>query len=79
MQTKIINISLPNQLLVKVDEIAGKEYRNRSELFREAIRNYIIRRDELAAIYRYGSQQAIKEKITSGNLNKIIQSYRKNK
>lgn len=79
MKTKIINISIPNQLLNEADEIAENEYRNRSELFREALRMYILERKNLASIYEYGKKQAKKAKISSINLNQAISSYRKNK
>ena len=41
MPTKIINISLPEDLLTEIDEFARSEKRTRSELFREAARQYI--------------------------------------
>jgi metal-responsive CopG/Arc/MetJ family transcriptional regulator len=34
-------ISLPDQFLEEIDQIAGEEHRTRSELIREALRNYI--------------------------------------
>lgn len=36
-------ISMPEQFLHKIDEVAQNENRNRSELIREALRNYINR------------------------------------
>lgn len=47
MKTKIINISLPDSLLSDADNLAQKEYRTRSELFREALRIYILTRKNL--------------------------------
>lgn len=79
MKTKVINISIPDQLLDEADKVAQKEYRNRSDLFREALRTYILARKDVATIYSYGKQQAEKEKITAGDLNKVIGNYRKNK
>ena len=38
MQTRTLNIALPKELVKKVDEVAKKEYKNRSELIREALR-----------------------------------------
>ncbi len=34
-------ISMPEQFLSKIDEVAGDEQRSRSELIREALRTYI--------------------------------------
>ena len=46
-------ISMPDDFLDKIDEIAGDEQRSRSELIREALRAYInrtkIRNNALAA------------------------------
>lgn len=41
MQTQTLNIALPITLVKKVDERAQKEYKNRSELIREALRIYL--------------------------------------
>lgn len=76
MKTKIINISISDQLLSDADKLAEKEYRTRSELFREALRSYISTRNNLSLIYSYGAEQAEKQKITSENLNQKISSYR---
>lgn len=77
MKTKIINISIPRNLLDDADRLAQKEYRSRSELFREALRSYIFNRQNLNVLYRYGSRQAKKQKITPENLNQKIIDYRK--
>lgn len=76
MRTKIINISLPDRLLSDADKLARKEYRTRSELFREALRSYILTRRNLSLIYDYGSIQAKKQKITPKNLNQKISEFR---
>jgi len=41
MGTKTFNIVLPVELVSKIDATAKREYRNRSELIREAARLYI--------------------------------------
>lgn len=48
MESKIFNISLPRKLVQRIDQVAEKEYRNRSELIREALRLYVEERDGLA-------------------------------
>ncbi len=68
MKTKIINISIPDSLLADADKLAQTEYRTRSDLFREALRSYILNRRNLSLIYSYGSTQAKKQKITPKNL-----------
>lgn len=42
MSTRIM-ISVPEDFLKKIDYIAGEENRSRSELIREALRNYMYR------------------------------------
>ena len=76
MKTKIINISLPDRLLSDADKLAESEYRTRSDLFREALRNYITVRGNLDQLYGYGSGQATKQKITPKNLDREIGNYR---
>ena len=76
MKTKIINISISDRLLADADKLAQKEYRTRSELFREALRGYILSRSNLSLIYSYGSTRAKKQKITPGNLNQKISGFR---
>jgi len=41
MQFQTVNIALPKKLLQEADKLAKKEYRNRSELIREAVKVYI--------------------------------------
>mgnify|MGYP003292714189 CR=1 FL=1 len=36
-------ISMPEEFLGKIDEVAGAESRSRSELIREALRTYIMK------------------------------------
>ena len=57
MQTQTFNIALPKDLVKKVDEVAKKEYRNRSELIREALRAYIKDLNEWDELFAYGRKQ----------------------
>ena len=77
MKTKIINISIPEQLLNSADELAKKECRNRSDLFREALRSYLISRGEILNLYNYGAQKAADNKIKESDVNEKIAEYRK--
>ena len=79
MKTKIINISIPGSLLSDADKLAQKEYRTRSELFREALRIYLSTRLNLNELYNYGENQAKKQKIGPNSLNKNIANYRMKK
>ncbi|MCL0039224.1 ribbon-helix-helix protein, CopG family [Dehalococcoidia bacterium] len=48
MASKVVNISLPRELLEEVDRLARREKRSRSGLFREAVSRYIEEKMKLA-------------------------------
>ena len=77
MQTQTLNIALPKDLVKKVDEVAKSEYRNRSELIREALRIYINRMDEWNQIFKAGRETAKKMGITSEKqIEDIVYEFR---
>jgi len=77
MQTQTLNIALPKELVKKVDEIAKKEYRNRSELIRQALNSYIEKKSRwdriLAEGKEYGRRMGIK---SEEDVNRIVWEYR---
>ncbi|MEK7588170.1 MAG: ribbon-helix-helix domain-containing protein [Patescibacteria group bacterium] len=80
MQTQSFNIVLPKELVQKIDAVAKKEYRNRSELIREAARVYLERRMEWDELFVYGKGVGKKMGITSeDDVNKIVWDYRHGK
>lgn len=77
MQTQTFNIALPKELVQKVDVLAQKEYKNRSELIREALRIYLEESSEWEEIFAYGKKQGKKAGIKSEeDVNKIVSSFR---
>lgn len=76
MDTTIINISIGKKLLKEADAIAEKESRNRSELFREALRSYLIKQKELSDIFGYGKKQADNLGIRKTEVNRLIKETR---
>ena len=76
MDTTIINISISKKLLKEADAIAKKESRNRSELFREAVRSYLIRQKELNDVFDYGKSQAKKLGIGRSDISRLIKETR---
>lgn len=77
MNTQTLNIALPKDLVKKVDNLAKKEYRNRSELIREALRIYIRRMDEWNQIFKAGRETARKMGIKSEKqINDIVYEFR---
>jgi CopG family transcriptional regulator / antitoxin EndoAI len=80
MNTQTFNIALPEDLVKKADEIAKKEYRNRSELIREALRVYIERKNSWDTIFAIGEKAAKKAGIRSEEeVNQIVSEYRHGK
>ena len=80
MQTQTLNIALPKDLIKMVDAFAEKEYRNRSELIREALRVYITRSERWEEILKTGKKYGKKLGIKSeADVNKIVQEYRHGK
>ncbi len=80
MQTKTLNIALPRELIKEVDKRAKKEYRNRSELIREALRSYLEKKQEWDDLLAYGKTVGKKMGIKSEeDVNKIVWEYRHGK
>ncbi len=79
MDAQIVNISLPAKLLSLIDKVAEKEARSRSELFREAIRSYVLRKAQWDELYRYGQKKAKKLKFKEKDVENIIADYRSGK
>ena len=56
--TETVTISLPPDLASEVDRLAREEGRTRSDLLREAFRQYAERRRRWDALFRYGRTRA---------------------
>lgn len=77
MQTQTFNISLPEELVKKVDKQAKKEYRSRSELIRESLRMYLQRMENWEKIFAAGKKAGKKAGIKSEeDVNRIVYEYR---
>lgn len=80
MNTQTVNIALPDDLIKKVDNLAKNEYRNRSELIREALRVYIRNSESWRELFAYGKSTAKKMNITSEKqVDNIVAEYRHGK
>lgn len=77
MQTQTLNISLPKNLVKRVDEVAEREYKNRSELIREALLVYIRRMESWDQIFKAGRKAAKEMGITSEKqVDDIVYEFR---
>ncbi|OGG08904.1 hypothetical protein A2154_03890 [Candidatus Gottesmanbacteria bacterium RBG_16_43_7] len=80
MQTQTFNISMPRELVSNLDKVARREYRNRSELIKEAVRLYIEDRREWDEIFSYGTKQTKSVGVkTEKDINRLVKAYRKGK
>lgn len=77
MKTQTLNIALPVDLVSKVDDLAKKEYRNRSELIRESLRIYINEREEWGQIFKSGEKTMKEMGITNEEeIDKTVYEFR---
>lgn len=77
MNTQTLNIALPKDLVERVDELAKKEYRNRSELIRQALRKYLEEKSEWEQIFKAG-QKAMRDMgiKSEEEVSEIVYEYR---
>lgn len=77
MLTQTFNISLPRDLVKKADSVAKSEYRNRSELIKEALRTYLLSKQTWEELFAYGktigNKMAVKREEDVFNM---INSYK---
>ena len=83
MQNLMINFSIPKPLLSTVDQLAAAEMKTRSELVRDALRDYLERRlvlkNQWEAVFAYGEKKAKRLKISSNQLEALVDDYREGK
>lgn len=73
---RTVTVSLPPELARKVDKLARKGGRTRSELFRAAILQYIDRLERWERIFEYGGKRAKGLGITEQDVARLIEEYR---
>jgi len=82
---KTVSITLPPELLVKAQEVALREHRTMSELFREALRRYIsekppVDREKWRELLEYGRAKARELGIASeADVERMSDEYRARK
>jgi len=68
---RTVTISLPPRLAREVDRLARSERRSRSELFREAFRQYAARLERWERIFQAGAQAARRARVTEAEYPKM--------
>ena len=76
--TKIQTISLPPEIVKQIEKIIKEEGMTKSELFREALREY-IRKRRWEKTREYGARKAVEVGIKEEDIERIIDEYRHKK
>jgi CopG family transcriptional regulator/antitoxin EndoAI len=78
--SQTFTISLPPELAAEVDRVAAMENRSRSELLREAFRQYVQKRQRWERIFAFGEAKARELGIESeDDVNRILAEYKREK
>ena len=73
--SQTLSLSLPPKLSREADLIAKRENRTRSELFREALRQYIVKK-RWEQVREWGADTAARSGIKEADIPAIIKSIR---
>ena len=76
MKSSTVNISFNDELLQQIDQAAQQESRSRSELIREAARNYLELKNRWTQIFAFSESQVKRNKINEDDISKEITNYR---
>lgn len=74
---RTVTISLPPQLAKQVDRVARSEGRSRSELFREALRQYLARRERWERIFAYGEEVGRRRGVSEDDVIRTVKARRR--
>ena len=77
--TDTLTISLPAELADEVDRLARQEGRTRSELFREAFRQYAERRRRWDQLFAYGETRTSSGHLTEEQLTGAVKRRRRSR
>ncbi|MGA1796605.1 MAG: ribbon-helix-helix protein, CopG family [bacterium] len=73
--TVVWNISLPPSMAKEAEDIAQKEARTKSELVREALRQYLWT-TKMRKLEEYGKMKTKKTKIKEEDIEKLVDELR---
>ncbi|TMB63621.1 MAG: ribbon-helix-helix protein, CopG family [Chloroflexi bacterium] len=74
---RTVTISLPPALAREVDRVARAERRSRSELLREAFRQYVARLERWERIFTAGTQAARRAGVTEADVLRVVAERRR--
>lgn len=83
MQNLMVNFSIPKPLLRTIDGLAEEEMKTRSELVRDALREYLERKLTLKkrweAIFAFGRKRGRAMRIRAEEIETLVDEYREGK
>lgn len=80
MKTKTFNISMPEELVKKIDARAKKQFESRSALLRRLVRGYLAEAEDWNGLFAYG--RSLGEKIgykSEEEVAQIVHDFRHGK
>lgn len=75
-EQRTVTISIPPALARAADRLARKEGRTRSELFREAFRQYATRMGRWERIFELGRDVSRRRALTEGDVERLVKEER---
>ena len=76
-EQRTVTISIPPTLARAVDRLARKEGRTRSELFREAFRQYATRMERWERVFELGRSAARRRGVTEADADSVVKEARR--
>lgn len=76
---RTFTISLPPELAGQVERAAQAEQRTRSELVREALRQYLARQERWGRIFDFGEQIARRKDLKEQDVARVVQERRRSR
>lgn len=76
-EQRTVTISIPPALARAADRLARKEGRTRSELFREAFRQYASRMERWERIFELGRDVSRRRALTESDVERMVKEERR--
>jgi len=74
---RTVTVSLPPELAKRVDRATKAEGRTRSELFRQALQQYLAASERWSRIFEYGEEVAGRTGVTEQDVVRAVQDKRR--
>jgi CopG family transcriptional regulator / antitoxin EndoAI len=79
MDTQMINFSIPKALLKKLDAVAKKDTKTRSEALRDAVRVYVTQQSSWEDLFDLGKERAERMNLKQKDVEALVDEVRSGK